>query len=147
MCVILALCLRKFSFLATHGSLCPCLASAPTKEKNDFLSSLTKDPAWIGGNDLVEEGTWVWTDGSPWNYENWAKVWSGDRFVGYIQQPDNRLDREDFLVLNGNNKMTFWTDHSGEWDRWGRDNLGVYGFICQYDPNKNCKNIEQHLGR
>ena len=29
---------------------------------------------WLGGSDLVTEGTWVWTDGSPWDYENWAGI-------------------------------------------------------------------------
>ena len=25
----------------------------------------------IGANDIDAEGSWVWTDGSVWNYTNW----------------------------------------------------------------------------
>ena len=34
--------------------------------------------AWIGLNDLQREGTWVWTDGTAFGYENWED-----------KQPDN----------------------------------------------------------
>lgn len=39
-----------------------------------FLAELLGEEgrAWIGYNDLEEEGTWVWDDGSASGYENWG---------------------------------------------------------------------------
>jgi cysteine-rich repeat protein len=31
-----------------------------------------KMEAWIGGNDMLKEGTFVWTDGEPWGYAPWV---------------------------------------------------------------------------
>jgi hypothetical protein len=37
---------------------------------------------WIGANDLASEGTWVWSDGTPWDYSNWLpgepNGWTGE---------------------------------------------------------------------
>ena len=27
----------------------------------------------LGGNDIEVEGVWTWTDGTPWDYEDWSK--------------------------------------------------------------------------
>ena len=26
---------------------------------------------WIGGNDIDNEGSFVWSDGTPWDYDHW----------------------------------------------------------------------------
>uniref|UniRef100_A0A8C3EHJ2 Uncharacterized protein n=1 Tax=Corvus moneduloides TaxID=1196302 RepID=A0A8C3EHJ2_CORMO len=52
------------------------LATIPKKEVQAFLMSLLKDAAtdaWIGLNDINQEHTYLWTDGSPVDYTNWAK--------------------------------------------------------------------------
>ncbi len=46
-----------------------------TNEVDDaFLAELlgSEGRAWIGYNDLEEEGTWAWVDGSSSDYENWG---------------------------------------------------------------------------
>ncbi|KAM8897653.1 galactose-specific lectin nattectin [Spinachia spinachia] len=54
------------------------LASAHSPEENHFLRDLTKadgyqfPPTWIGGNDGIHVGYWMWSDGSRFDYENWA---------------------------------------------------------------------------
>ena len=32
------------------------------------LGLASKHLAWFGANDIASEGTYVWSDGSPWNY-------------------------------------------------------------------------------
>ncbi|XP_074518338.1 ladderlectin-like [Halichoeres trimaculatus] len=62
-------------------------------ERNSIKNLINRygggDPSsWIGGSDLDREGTWEWTDGSPFDYDNWC--WG---------QPNNK---------NGNNRCTFY---------------------------------------
>ena len=45
------------------------LASAHSMAENAILASLCGDEeCWIGYNDIEEEGTWVFVDGSPANF-------------------------------------------------------------------------------
>uniref|UniRef100_A0A8D0DFC0 C-type lectin domain-containing protein n=1 Tax=Sander lucioperca TaxID=283035 RepID=A0A8D0DFC0_SANLU len=79
------------------------LASIHSAEEHTFLKdyinqvSGTYKNAWIGGTDAVKEGTWMWTDGSKFNY----KIWN-------VEQPDNIGGAEICLEMNflGNN----WND-------------------------------------
>ncbi|CAB4017889.1 Hypothetical predicted protein [Paramuricea clavata] len=66
------------------------LASTSSKEEQAFLfrtfvetNSASGDFVWVGLNDIAEEGTFVWTDGSPNTY---AKFADG--------QPDNYVNNE-----------------------------------------------------
>ncbi|XP_015209614.1 lactose-binding lectin l-2-like [Lepisosteus oculatus] len=51
------------------------LASVHSEEENTFLVQLIKSkrpyPAWLGGSDCQKEGTWLWSDGSKWDYTKW----------------------------------------------------------------------------
>ena len=38
--------------------------------KNLFGSNVTY--VWLGGSN-INNGTWIWTDGQPFSYTNWAK--------------------------------------------------------------------------
>ncbi len=52
------------------------LVSIGSKADNDFVRGLGNQAGcsdvWIGFNDLAKDDTWVWSDGSPANYDNWA---------------------------------------------------------------------------
>ena len=54
-----------------------------------YISILAGNYVWIGLNDIAEEGTFVWTDGSPNTY---AKFTDGE--------PDNYLNSEDCVVIS-----------------------------------------------
>ena len=62
------------------------LAVITSDQENAFLHS--RD-GWIGLNDRVKEGKWVWVDGSVFNYTNWGS-----------DQPDNE-NNEDCVFKEG----------------------------------------------
>ncbi|XP_077081601.1 galactose-specific lectin nattectin-like [Siphateles boraxobius] len=77
------------------------LASVSNKPVNDFLRSLLPSPstrAWIGGHDAVEEGEWLWSDGTVFSYTNWCS-W----------QPDNYKGAEHCLEINFSSNRC-WND-------------------------------------
>ena len=45
------------------------LASIHDAETNQFLVGLLKVRSYIGA--VYKNGQWTWTDGSPWDFENW----------------------------------------------------------------------------
>lgn len=89
------------------------MASVHSDAERDFLTNLAGcGPYWLGGHDAGHEGTWVWTDGSPWDYSAWAPG-----------EPNNCCGGENYLHGNwccGN----LWNDI---WDTWN----GNCGFMCK----------------
>ena len=54
------------------------LASIKTElEQQEVMDVAEEDVVWIGGNDRASEGTWEWTDGSPWDYTTYVNWWEG----------------------------------------------------------------------
>ncbi|CAJ1085778.1 type-2 ice-structuring protein-like isoform X3 [Xyrichtys novacula] len=49
--------------------------------------------AWIGGSDAVEEGTWFWSDGTPFTFAHWD-----------AGQPDNQANSDCMLMNFGDAK-------------------------------------------
>ncbi|XP_041098899.1 lectin-like [Polyodon spathula] len=55
------------------------LASIHSVEDNQAIQNLIRNNdasngyTWIGGSDCFKEGSWYWTDGSKWDYNNWNK--------------------------------------------------------------------------
>ncbi|MBN3290152.1 LADD protein, partial [Polypterus senegalus] len=53
------------------------LASVHSSGDNQFITSLIKrsdshEPAsWLGGSNCVRTSSWLWTDGSQWDFTNW----------------------------------------------------------------------------
>uniref|UniRef100_A0A673G3T6 Galactose-specific lectin nattectin-like n=2 Tax=Sinocyclocheilus rhinocerous TaxID=307959 RepID=A0A673G3T6_9TELE len=66
------------------------LASVHNKLDNDHLLSLVPSYTrfWVGAQDGEQEGQWIWSDGSPFNYTSWC---SGE--------PNNAGDTENCLEL------------------------------------------------
>ncbi|XP_031159861.1 type-2 ice-structuring protein-like [Sander lucioperca] len=61
-------------------------------------SSYEYKEAWIGGSDAQEEGTWMWSDGSRFIYQNWCPT-----------HPDNMHGIQHCLQMNfGDEKC--WDD-------------------------------------
>ena len=108
----------------------PHLASIGNKEEEIFVNSLlggTKN-IWVGGKRL-QDGTWIWTDGTEFSYTNWE-----------LGEPNNDpnpshpgLGKEDSILIN-------WIS-TGKWNdipsNHGRSETLPYsnkvkGFICQY---------------
>ena len=73
------------------------LASIHSVEDQKFVQTNFPQDIWLGGNDLAKEGTWVWSDGTPWDYSDWS---SG--------QPDNGGSNQD--CLKGNWRNLQWDD-------------------------------------
>ena len=47
------------------------LASIHSSSENAAVAALCPGTCWIGGSDAAREGTWTWSDGTAWDYENW----------------------------------------------------------------------------
>ncbi|XP_028678929.1 lectin-like [Erpetoichthys calabaricus] len=53
------------------------LVSVHSDEENAFLTNFIKKKdggatlSWMGGTDCYKEGTWLWNDGTSWNYVKW----------------------------------------------------------------------------
>ncbi|XP_039649762.1 galactose-specific lectin nattectin-like [Perca fluviatilis] len=79
------------------------LASIHSDAENTFLRDFinqvtgTYKNAWIGATDAVKEGTWLWTDGSKFDY----KIFNAG-------QPDNASGVENCLEMNYEGKN--WND-------------------------------------
>lgn len=73
------------------------LASIGSAEENTFLANiLTLQSAWIGLNDVNDEGNFTWTSGEPLGYTNW-----------YPQQPNNYGNNQDYCEMLNNGQ---WND-------------------------------------
>ncbi len=96
------------------------LASVKSEEVNNFLYKLSKGKClWLGASDELEEGQWIWRDGSPMNYTNWAS-----------KEPDNWYDgKEHWIVIS-------WPSARYDNGKWGdtRDHKReqIVGFICEW---------------
>ncbi len=72
------------------------LVSIEDATEQGFVGQLTTVKAWMGAGDAAVEGTYVWYDGTPWNYENWAPN----------EPNDTTVEDCTFLQVGGK-----WDDH------------------------------------
>ncbi|XP_078543369.1 lectin-like [Lissotriton helveticus] len=96
------------------------LASVHSPEENDFIQRLVLTSAkgnpqvWIGGSDCYKDRTFMWTDGSSWDYQKWNQ-----------REPNNSGGREPCLQFNFD-KPGMWND-----EKCG----GSMSFVCKvYNP-------------
>ncbi len=88
------------------------LVTVADAEENQMVHALIapyKVRIWLGGNDLENEGTFVWVTGEPLDYTNWA--------------PNEPNDQ------GGQDHMQMY--ENGQWDDTDKDKLP---FVCEWDP-------------
>ncbi|XP_034741186.1 galactose-specific lectin nattectin-like [Etheostoma cragini] len=97
--------------IAAGGNLASIRSAEEQTFLKDFINKVsgTQNPSWIGGSDAVKEGTWMWSDGSKFNYKSWNEG-----------QPDNWLGQENCLVMS-------WLS-TGNWNDWVCYNQA--SFVC-----------------
>ncbi|XP_039674639.1 ladderlectin-like isoform X2 [Perca fluviatilis] len=89
------------------------LASIHSDAEHGFIRNYTNQvtganrPAWIGGSNAVQVFTWLWTDGSKFDYTSWA-----------AGEPNNQGGGEFCLLMN-------WNDN---WNDWACTNKAA--FVC-----------------
>ena len=96
------------------------LASIPGEDTNRFLETLTQNhKVWVGGHRSNGED-WVWSDGTPWQFENW--------FEG---KPDNLGGDQTHLAFN--------VDKLGHWD----DDFAYeeQSFLCSHKGEQDYLNM------
>ncbi|XP_078118846.1 galactose-specific lectin nattectin-like isoform X1 [Sander vitreus] len=93
------------------------LASIQSAEEHAFLKDFinqvtgTQRTSWIGGTDAVKEGTWLWTDGSKFNYKTWN---AGE---------PNGSGGENCLTMNWGGALS-----TANWNDWACTNQAA--FVC-----------------
>ncbi|KAL0970578.1 hypothetical protein UPYG_G00243980 [Umbra pygmaea] len=86
------------------------LASVHGLHQYNFLLNVIEKSAkrdqrtWIGANDAVREGIWMWSDGSRFKYHNWSRG-----------QPSKSNNRENCMEMNygadrGKNDSPCWIE-------------------------------------
>ena len=116
------------------------MASITSEAINQYvregMNSRGLSNTWIGGNDIDEEGTWKWTDGSPFEFTYWN---SG--------QPNNSGGDEDCMHAWGieRERGETWNDETcsdsltylcSKKKSSGRREKTKHGFIIREGVNK-----------
>eukprot|EP00484_Ammonia_sp_Unknown_P009443 CAMPEP_0197073404 /NCGR_PEP_ID=MMETSP1384-20130603/210590_1 /TAXON_ID=29189 /ORGANISM="Ammonia sp." /LENGTH=661 /DNA_ID=CAMNT_0042512241 /DNA_START=579 /DNA_END=2564 /DNA_ORIENTATION=- len=95
-----------------YGTNLASIHSMEDFEEAALITSIFNDDCWIGMNDRVDEGTFVWTDGTSWDF---ATDLSGGVYPWSADQPDNTLGDEDCveILVAGNLRLNDANCESG----------------------------------
>ena len=96
------------------------LASIHSASENAEVAALCPVWCFLGGSDVDQEGTWTWSDGSAWDYENWD-----------TGQPNNVNGPEDYLNMWGAAPGSSNREH-GKWNDLRPE--GPHTFVCRETP-------------
>ncbi|XP_020621089.1 fibulin-1-like, partial [Orbicella faveolata] len=102
----------------TCAALGANLPSIHSQEENVYVQSLNGgEHSWLGLSDINTEGTFVWSDGTPFDFHYWAK-----------HQPNN-FHNEDCVHTLG-----FLQGHKYKWN--DVNCTDCHGFTCKKDYNE-----------
>ena len=103
-----------------NGHLASITSEAINQYFLDGWNSRGRSRTWIGGNDIDKEGTWIWTDGSPFDFTFW-----------HPSEPNN-YGNEDCLHLSRGSWLT--VQIGGRWN----DRPCSYSmtFVCSMKKEK-----------
>ncbi|GAA6085377.1 hepatic lectin-like isoform X2, partial [Tachysurus ichikawai] len=79
-----------------------------SQEEQEYISKMVTGEAWIGLHDTVQEGKWMWVDGTEVTTKFWQKG-----------QPNEYAGNEDCAVTHSNyakGELTTWADYPCETD-------------------------------
>lgn len=101
------------------------LATVKNADENEFILALasraSSDSFWLGATDEASEGNWVWVDGTPVTFTNWAP-----------EQPSNHDQAEHYLYLLIRHERD-WVKQEMKWgDLPSAPDGPKPGFICEW---------------
>ena len=83
-----------------------------------FLSGRKTGWTFLGATDVIEDGKWMWADGSAFEFTNWAS-----------HEPNGGTD-ENCLEMDGSYQAD-WNDTPCSYE-----NVDAKSYVCAYDAGK-----------
>jgi hypothetical protein len=106
---------RQNALASTYDGMTGYLTTVTSQAESDFLFSMLNGTyAWNGGNDIAQEGTWVWADGPEANVQFWSGNQSGTALgfsAWYTNEPNNSNGNENVIMMQHSNS---WNDANAD---------------------------------
>lgn len=110
------------------------LATSTTPEENDFLTRLITDggrrSAYIGLSDGTTEGSFTWTTGEPFSYQNWRGT-----------EPNDRDGSEDYVMMYDDGT---WNDANFIYEEGRPSESNVQCYVKANDDSINLRSEARH---
>jgi hypothetical protein len=98
---------------ASRGGYLVTIESVP---ENGFVRELAAVGSWLGATDEIQEGTWAWVTGEPWDFADWDRDEPSNT-------PSDRSAGEHYLSVSS---------HGATWNDQPLENANT--FVCEWDP-------------